>query len=483
MIRLDLVLLLMALAVSLVGFIPLFPWLGTVPKLFLPGAMLVRLFTQRHGYRLDHRFVTVGSVAMFIFYLLRFSLADIVGPAVNLLVMLLGVRFLGEGSARNYLQLFLLALFCLAASSLYSLDPLFMLYLGLQVIIFPIALVLLTCHDRDPSAILVPARFRSLLSIPLVMLAFSVPLLLFFFIILPRTQVPLWNFLAGSASKTTGFSETVRPGSNATVGESKSVVFRAECVRLSPGELYWRGITLNRFDGAVWSRREPPAGERFAPGKGRVVTQQFILEPVSPRYLVALDKPGQLSGQRGVISAPDFTLSRRTPSGGRSAYRVDSVVTPMTRGRLGSEREFYLQLPERIPPWFREQGRVLRERGGSDGERLTGVETLFRGEHLLYATTGLPVSGEPLVEFLTKNKRGNCEFFASSCALLLRLAGVPARLVGGYLGGEYNQLGGYYVVTGEQAHVWVEAYLEGTGWVRVDPTRWAVNGGDRKSVV
>jgi hypothetical protein len=82
------------------------------------------------------------------------------------------------------------------------------------------------------------------------------------------------------------------------------------------------------------------------------------------------------------------------------------------------------------------------------------------------------------MEFLTVKKRGNCEFFASSCALLLRLAGIPARLVGGYLGGEYNELGGYYVVTEDRAHVWVEAYLEGKGWVRVDPSRWAVNAGE-----
>ena len=125
MIRLDLVILLMALAVSLIGFIPLFPWLETFPKLFLPGAILVRLLAERRRFSPDPRLVTAGSVALFLVYLFRVSRADIVGPVVNLLVVLLGVRFLGERSARNYLQIFLLALFCLAASSLYSLDALF----------------------------------------------------------------------------------------------------------------------------------------------------------------------------------------------------------------------------------------------------------------------------------------------------------------------------------------------------------------------
>jgi hypothetical protein len=176
--------------------------------------------------------------------------------------------------------------------------------------------------------------------------------------------------------------------------------------------------------------------------------------------------------------SPDFTLSRRYPSGRRSTYEVDSTVAVMARGRLGVERGFYLEMPERLPSWFSEQRVRLISAGTTDAERLTAVEAFFLGQRLVYATTGLPVSAEPLVEFLTVKKRGNCEFFASSCALLLRLAGIPARLVGGYLGGEYNDLGGYYVVTEDQAHVWVEAYLEGKGWVRVDPSRWAVNAGE-----
>lgn len=478
MIRLDPVIFGMAIVASLLGYLPLYPWLEPVPKLFLPVALLGAVAIHRRRFRLDSRLVTAGSVAIFLCYLFRMTRTDFVGPAVNFLVALLGVRFLGERSPRNYLQIFLLALFCLAASSLYSLDALFMLYLGLQLVIFESALVLLACHDRDPSAMLTPARFRSLLAIPLLMLTLSVPLLLCFFIILPRTQFPLWEFMATPAAKKSGLAETVQPGSSSLVGEAREVAFRAECGRLSPDDLYWRGITLNRFDGTAWSRREPPATERFVPGTGRAVAQRLFLEPGSVRYLVALDLPGQVSGVRGVVTAPDFTLSRRYPAGRRSSFEVTSITGGVARGRLGGERRFYLETPERLSPRLRELGGRLGRSGSTGGERLAAVERYFRGERLLYATAGLPVSGEPLVTFLTTGRRGNCEFFASSCALLLRLAGVPARLVGGYLGGEYNDLGGYYVVTGDRAHVWVEAYLEGTGWVRVDPSRWAVNAGE-----
>ncbi len=478
MIRLDNVITLMALAVSLSGYLPLYPWLESFPRWFLPGALLVRFLGERTGFRAPPRMLTVASVALFLAYLLRLSPADMIGPAVNLLVLLLGVRFLGERSSRNYLQLFLLALLCLAASSLYSLDALFMLYLGLQTVLFPVALVLLTCYDGDPNVTLSPRRFRALLFVPLTMLIVSIPLLLCFFVILPRTQFPLWEFLPGSAGKKSGFSEIVQPGSTAVVGESGSVVFRAECRRLPSPELYWRRITLNSFDGSKWSRREPPPGERFVRGMGDVVKQRMFLEPGSSRYLPALDLPGELSGVRGLTCSRDFTLTRSVASGVRSSYELSSTVGGVVRGTLGGARGFYLETPERPPAWFREEGRRLRESRHSDVRLLAEVEELLRGKRLLYATSGLPVSGEPLVAFLTGSRRGNCEFFASSCALLLRIAGVPARLVGGYLGGEYNELGGYYVVTEERAHVWVEAYLEGEGWVRVDPTRWAVNGGE-----
>ncbi len=478
MIRLDLVIFTMALGVSLLGYLPLLPFLEPFPKILLPLALLLTLALHRRRFRIDRRLLTAGSLAIFLFYLFRATQSDPVGPVVNLLVALLGVRFLGEQSSRNYLQIFLLSLFCLAASSLYSLDALFMLYLGLQVVIFQIALVLLTCYDRDPVAGLTRERFCSLLTIPLGMLLLSVPLLLCFFMILPRTPFPLWDFPANSAAKKSGFSETVQPGSAASVGENRGVAFRAECVRLPPAELYWRGITLNRVDGTVWSRREPPATERFVPGKGRLVSQRLFLEPGSTRYLVALDLPGKVFALPGVIRGGDFTLTRRSFTAKRSTYMVDSVMTDTAQGRLRAARGFYLETPERLHPWLRERGLRLRDRGGNDRERLAAVETFFRGEQLRYATTGLPHSEEPLLTFLTSSKRGNCEFFASSCALLLRLAGVPARLVGGYLGGEYSELGGYYLVTQDRAHVWVEAYLEGTGWVRVDPTRWAVNAGE-----
>jgi hypothetical protein len=114
--------------------------------------------------------------------------------------------------------------------------------------------------------------------------------------------------------------------------------------------------------------------------------------------------------------------------------------------------------------------REISEKGKIDEKKVELLKNFYRSRKITYATSDLPISADPLDEFLFVKKRGNCEFFASSFAVLLRSAGIPSRLVGGFYGGEYSELGGYYLITEELAHVWVEAYLAGKGWVMFDPS-------------
>jgi hypothetical protein len=141
------------------------------------------------------------------------------------------------------------------------------------------------------------------------------------------------------------------------------------------------------------------------------------------------------------------------------------------------KKPFYLAVPEGLPPRIRQLATDIRRRGAGDAARLEQLERYFRNGGFRYSRTGLPTGEQALEQFLFEKKQGHCEFFAASFALILRGAGVPARLVGGYLGGEYNQLGGYYLVSEDMAHVWVEAFISGTGWVRIDPSSFAENAG------
>lgn len=475
MVRIRTVLTILAHAIALLGFIPLVAYLDNVPRLLFPAAFAASLLADRIGYELRGRIPTIISLLFFVFYVARFSAANLVGPAVNLLVVLLAIRLVSEKTPRNYLQIFALALFALAGSSLFSLDAIFLLYLVLLLVLIAVSLVILTFYETEGDLALSLAGLKRILAVALLMPAAAVPLMVLFFFIMPRAQVPLWNFLNVAGGKTTGFSEKVQPGSAAAIGEEKGVAFRVTCEKLAKNQLYWRGIVLNSFADNTWVREELPAGEAGHLDNGQTVPQTIYPEPGMQRYLFALNVPRQVAGIRSAIS-PDFVLTRSMAATGRRVrYEALSVSGATIRSPKGIDREFYLRLPAELPPRILSVGRDIGTRGTSDETRLQLLEEFYRASRISYATTALPVGKEPLDEFLFEKRRGHCEFFASSLAVLLRTAGVPSRLVGGYYGGDYNELGGYYIVTEAMAHVWVEVYLAGRGWVTVDPSQWAAN--------
>jgi transglutaminase-like putative cysteine protease len=286
--------------------------------------------------------------------------------------------------------------------------------------------------------------------------------------------MPLWNFVAAHTVSPSGFSDQVDPGNRVAVGESRATAFRAEMPRQTQQQLYWRGTVFNSVEGKRWVRVEPPPEHSIY--KGRRIIQTIYLEPGSSRVLPALDAPAAVSLQRSRRSS-DGVYELQRLSGKRLNYRAESISTTALPVAGEISRSFYMVLPDIQPPRIRKLAADIRRSGNSDAVRLEQLETYFRNGGFRYSRTGLPTGEQALEQFLFDMKQGHCEFFAASFALLLRGAGVPARLVGGYLGGEYNELGGYYLVSEDMAHVWVEAFITGKGWVRVDPSSFARNAG------
>lgn len=465
----------LAYVVSVLGFLPVAPHVDIPVLIVFPVAFAGGIFFDRQGkYPLTGIPVTILTVISFIFYFMQLSMANPAAPAVNFLVVLLSVRLLNEKSPRNVLQIFALALFALASSSLFSLSAIFLVYLFLQLGLIAVSLVLLTFHSVDNHLRLTRKSLWRVIGVSLAMPAASVPLVMFFFAILPRTQYPLLNFLNVPAERSAGFSDRVEPGRASSVGEVKTVAFRAECEQLAPNDLYWRGIVFDTISGATWTKSGQRPDEVPGVPRGVTVRQVVYPEPSLGNHLIALDVPIRLDGT-GISQGGDFTFTKRGRSRGRIRYDATSVLTgaiPMPRG---IERAHYLRIPGRVSDRVYALAKEFSAGEPSDGERLKRVESWFVRQGFRYATSGLAVSADPVDAFLLEKKVGHCEFFASSFATLLRLAGVPAKLVGGYYGGDYNEVGGYYVVTEDRAHVWVEAFVEGTGWVRVDPSAFAAN--------
>lgn len=474
MVKIKSVLNLLTYCIAIIGFVPLFPYLEHIPRILFPLALASGVVLDRKNVRINTWIPTVISLVFFVFYAAQFTRVNLVVPAVNLLVILLSVRLFSEKAPRNHLQIFALSLFSLTSSSLFSLSPIFLVYLFLMFALIAVSLVILTFCSNSSQPLVSRTGLRKILSVALIMPVAALPLMVFLFIILPRTQFPLWQFLSLGSGKETGFSEKVEPGSASAVGEVKNVAFRASCERLPIHRLYWRGIVLNSFEGNAWVRKEMPHGEEGATIRGQTIRQTIYPEPGRTIYLSTLNIPRAVTGIRYSRDS-DFVYRATTGGFGRIKYDVVSVDSDMIEPRKMIDRNFYLNLPGKLSGRLVGVGKEIAAKGKNDGDKVSLLENFFQSRKLKYATTGLPVGENSLEEFLLDKGRGHCEFFASSAALLLRLSGVPARLVGGYYGGEYNDIGGYYVVTEEMAHVWVEAYVTGKGWVTIDPSRWAVN--------
>lgn len=462
--------------IALCGVIPLFPWLTTAPRLILMLAFLSGIWQDRRGsWQIKPWMQNCAIIPVFLYYAVQFSRSNPIQPVVSLLAIMLAVRLSGEKTVRHSLQIQALSLFCLASSSLFDLSPLFLIYLGLMLLLVAVTLVLLTFQDQQGTLPVSRPELRRILLAGALMPLLSLPLLLFFFPILPRTQMPLWNFLAAPTVRTSGFSDKVEPGVQASVGESKTLAFRAEMLRQPQQRLYWRGAVFNRLQGQRWMRAEAVPGEQPVFG-GQLVEQTIYSEPSVSRVLIALDRAASIALPR-LKRSPDGVFEHWGAAGKRLSYTVKSEPSGSIAVSRPINRPYYLHLPDTLPQKVTALADDIRRRGTSDRQRLELLETYFRNGGYRYSLRGLPTGERALEQFLFESKQGHCEFFASAFAVLLRAAGVPCRLVGGYVGGEYNQLGGYYLVSEDLAHVWVEVLVE-DGWLRIDPSSFAINAGE-----
>src|SRR5690606_29331367 len=301
----------------------------------------------------------------------------------------------------------------------------------------------------------------------------ALPFMLVLFLLFPRVQGPLWGMPQDAFSASSGLSERMAPGTISQVAQSDAIAFRVRFAAGTvppPHQQYWRMLTLSDYDGLSWRYRPSREHEQLAyVPEGTAIDYEITLEPSNQRWLPALETAGRLPPESMVNN--DNLLLARQPV--RTRLRYDMRSYPDYRppleerpSRLGNA----LRLPAEGNPRTRALGEDWRARYASDAEILQAATAFFQQQLLSY-TLNPPLMREDAVDaFLFEHKRGFCEHFASAFAFALRAAGVPARIVGGYQGGEINPVDGYFTVRQYDAHVWVEAWIEGRGWVRADPT-------------
>lgn len=299
----------------------------------------------------------------------------------------------------------------------------------------------------------------------------GIPLMLVLFLLFPRIQGPLWGLPQDAYAGLSGLSDNMSPGSLNSLILSDAIAFRASFSHgiPEPRNLYWRGPVLWDYDGRTWTAPRIVQSTNDLPDHSPQIEYTVTLEPHNKRWLFALEFPGKRPPRS--IATRDMQLLSFTPV--RSRIRYDMVSSIGTAYGADDDQSLLarnLRLPPGSNPRTSEFAKELRKKFPNDRSLVADVLSRFRNENFVY-TLSPPLLGEhPVDEFLFETRRGFCEHYASAFTVLMRAAGIPARVVTGYQGGEVNPVGEYILVRQADAHAWVEIWLENTGWVRVDPT-------------
>lgn len=302
----------------------------------------------------------------------------------------------------------------------------------------------------------------------------ALPLAAVGFWLFPRLPGPLWG-LPENALASTGISESMSPGDWIDLMANDRPAFRVRFEGPMPPieTLYWRGPVLTRFDGRTWRRNEWLAGlpaPALDTGEGPGIAYTLTLEPTERRYVFALESPA--GWPPGLVLGGDATLVAREPLRNLSQHRLRALPARPYEPVLRPEwRQALLALPEGFNPRTLRLAREWRQEAADDRAYIGRVLGWFNAEHA-YDLAAPPLGRHTADEFLFDTRTGFCEHFASAFVILMRGAGIPARVVTGYAGGVPNRVGGYWVVRQMDAHAWAEVWLEGEGWVRVDPTAY-----------
>jgi transglutaminase-like putative cysteine protease len=305
---------------------------------------------------------------------------------------------------------------------------------------------------------------------------YAAPLAIAMWIFFPRLASPFWSVPIDTSMAVFGLNDTISPGDISSLSQSDAVAFRVKFKDTVPPsrDRYWRGLVLHRFDGRAWSGDREPS---FASGvrervevSGTPVEYQVTLEPTRQHWVFALDIPYHWTLQSTFMGTQQ-QLASIQPVDQRVAYDAVSYTDyRIDADRSRSQLNWYLRLPDGRNPRAAELAREMRAAAQSDVAFVRAVLSRFNNEEYYYTLQPPPLGSDPVDRFLFETRQGFCEHYASAFAVLMRAAGIPARIVLGYQGGELNPVGGHLTVRQADAHAWTEVWLDDVGWRRVDPT-------------
>lgn len=397
---------------------------------------------------------------------------------VGVLIVGVALKLLEMKKKRDVLMVIYLCYFTVLAEFIYSQAIPVAIYMSLCVVIITSALMSTTQTEEFQR----PVRTLKLSSLVLLQ---SIPLMAFLFVLFPRIG-PLWSVPLQSAAGVTGLSDEMSPGDIGNLTRSGEVAFTVEFTDEVPdyNQLYWRGITLDSFDGMQWTRGRNSFSQ-FLGQNPRQVTPWFeniqylgdpvnynvIMEPTQQTWIYTLMVP-QIVDDR-LMMRQDYQVETRRPISQRYRYDARAWLDHAVDLGMTDRNGFFMRnirLPDEGNALSRAFADELYAEAGSDIEYINAVLDHIRNEEFFYTLSPSLLGADKIDDFLFNTREGFCEHYASAFTFLMRAKGIPARVVLGYQGGEFNKYNGTLIVRQYDAHAWSEVWLEDRGWVRIDPT-------------
>ena len=453
----------------LIATLLVLPHIGSLQVIFIAVSLtLIAWCAVAHYFK---RFFPNKWLLLALSLLLAFLVLRLHGMSLgreassSFLLVLLGLKLLECRANRDVLAVIFVSFFVLITPFLFDQTIGLALY-GLCLFFLLLSALVVNNTNLNSLGALFPYRFAG------VIMLLALPLMLLSFLLFPRMIGPLWAMPSDASNAISGISDSINPGQISHLALSKETAFRARFNDRSPAQnqLYWRGPVFWNTDGRQWTL-SPSKTIKQQAIRGPVSTTfrySIVMEPHQQIWLYALDSPikapvdVKITEDRQLISNKKLSRAR--------AFDFTSSILPTSETISEEDKTRALALPDNTDIRILQLASSWRNDTRSDMGVINNGLAFFNKENFYYTLTPPQLGNDPVAAFLFASKRGFCGHYATSFAVVLRAAGIPSRLVAGYQGGLYNSVGNFWEVRQADAHVWVEAWVQSLGWVRIDPT-------------
>ncbi len=480
------------LAVSLLGL-----WMSgtaSIGAVLLLGAVLGwAMFRAHRGVVASERaefFWNMAAVAYLMVYAADLFLLthSLLGASLRLLIFLSVQRLMAARTDRDRLHLLLISFLAIVSATATTTEFTFALPMVLYLVA---ALRALACRQLDAAGVSlaqVPGPNRRML------IEWTAAILILgtiVFFLIPHLGTGYFRPTGGRRQNLSGFSGRIELGSINSIKKNRELALRVRLMEEAPKgiPLRWRGLAFDTYDGRAWSRSRtamrhfgsPDGNFQLQPASGQdTLEYEILLEPLGTSVLFTAARPIS-------IETNDFSHVFRDTADGLHRDRRRSRVRYQVRSELrsievlgnrlaGAGRDYptnisdiYLGVPS-TDPRVRQLSDQMAAGATDSLDIARRIHQRLRQDFSYTLDVNDVGVSDPLSRFLLDGAPGHCEYFATSMAILARMQGIPARVVVGFLEGEYSPQQRLYMVRQSDAHSWVEVYFPGHGWVGFDPT-------------